>query len=126
MPEIAVVGRSNVGKSSLINSLLQRKALAKVSKQPGKTRALNVFAVATEDSALSRVLLVDFPGYGYARVSKSIRAQWAMIDSTWEDGTAAGRRIAGGKPVPAPQDQATIAWLVSSSPSVVVARKWTS
>ena len=49
VPEIAVVGRSNVGKSSLINSLLQRKGLAKVSRTPGKTRAVNLFAVATDD-----------------------------------------------------------------------------
>jgi len=77
--EIAFVGRSNVGKSSLINSLLQRKGLAKVSRTPGKTRAVNLFAVSTDDPALRRFLLADLPGYGYAKVSKSERAQWAPL-----------------------------------------------
>jgi GTP-binding protein len=78
-PEIAVVGRSNVGKSSLINSLLQRKGLAKVSRTPGKTRAINLFAVATDDPQLPRFVLADLPGYGYAKVSKAERAQWAPL-----------------------------------------------
>lgn len=78
-PEIAFVGRSNVGKSSLINSLLQRKGLAKVSRTPGKTRAVNLFTVATDDPALSRFVLADLPGYGYAKVSKAERAQWAPL-----------------------------------------------
>ena len=79
MPEIAVVGRSNVGKSSLINSLLQRKGLAKVSRTPGKTRAINLFSVTTDDPQLSRFVLADLPGYGYAKVSKAERAQWAPL-----------------------------------------------
>jgi GTP-binding protein len=78
-PEIAFVGRSNVGKSSLINSLLQRNGLAKVSRTPGKTRAINLFAVATDDSRLSQFVLADLPGYGYAKVSKTERAQWAPL-----------------------------------------------
>ena len=77
--EIAVVGRSNVGKSSLINSLLQRKGLAKVSRTPGKTRAINLFDVVTDDSQLPRFVLADLPGYGYAKVSKAERAQWAPL-----------------------------------------------
>lgn len=79
LPEIAFVGRSNVGKSSLINSLLQRKGLAKVSRTPGKTRAVNLFSVSTDDPALARFVLVDLPGYGYAKVSKAERAQWAPL-----------------------------------------------
>jgi GTP-binding protein len=79
VPEIAFVGRSNVGKSSLINSLLQRKGLAKVSRTPGKTRAVNLFTISTDDAALSRFVLADLPGYGYAKVSKSERAQWAPL-----------------------------------------------
>jgi GTP-binding protein len=78
-PEIAVVGRSNVGKSSLINSLLQRKGLAKVSRTPGKTRAINLFAVSTDDPQLARFVLADLPGYGYAKVSKGERARWAPL-----------------------------------------------
>lgn len=79
IPEIAFVGRSNVGKSSLINSLLQRKCLAKVSRTPGKTRAVNLFFVTTDDPALSRFVLADLPGYGYAKVSKTERSQWAPL-----------------------------------------------
>jgi GTP-binding protein len=78
-PEIAFVGRSNVGKSSLINSLLQRKGLAKVSRTPGKTRTINLFAVATDDPLLSCFVLADLPGYGYAKVSKTERAQWGPL-----------------------------------------------
>lgn len=79
MPEIAFAGRSNVGKSSLINSLLQRKGLAKVSRTPGKTRAVNLFSVSTDDPILARFVLVDLPGYGYAKVSKAERARWAPL-----------------------------------------------
>ncbi|WP_455243563.1 ribosome biogenesis GTP-binding protein YihA/YsxC [Petrachloros mirabilis] len=79
MPEIAFAGRSNVGKSSLINSLLQRKGLAKVSRTPGKTRAINLFSVSTDDPILARFVLVDLPGYGYAKVSKAERARWAPL-----------------------------------------------
>jgi GTP-binding protein len=81
--EIAVVGRSNVGKSSLINSLLQRKGLAKVSRTPGKTRAINLFAVVTDDPQLPRFVLADLPGYGYAKVSKAERARWAPLVETY-------------------------------------------
>lgn len=71
LPEFAFVGRSNVGKSSLINSLLQRR-IAKTSGTPGKTRLLNFFHVN------GQFLLVDVPGYGYAKVSKDERKQWEM------------------------------------------------
>lgn len=75
LPEIAFAGKSNVGKSSLINALLRRKALARTSSQPGKTQTINFYNV--EDS----LYFVDLPGYGYARVSKSERERWAkMID----------------------------------------------
>jgi len=79
VPEFAFVGRSNVGKSSLINALLRRKSLAKVSRTPGKTRAINLFSVSTDDPLMSRFLLVDLPGYGYANVSKDERARWAPL-----------------------------------------------
>ena len=72
-PEIAFVGRSNVGKSSLINSLLGRKNIAKISSTPGKTRALNFFRIN------NRFHFVDFPGYGYAKVSKKERMAWKML-----------------------------------------------
>lgn len=69
--EIAIVGKSNVGKSSLINFLLKTKKLAKVSSTPGKTQMINFFVI---DESL---MLVDLPGYGYARVSKEIQENWA-------------------------------------------------
>ena len=69
-PEIAFAGRSNVGKSSLINTLVQRKGLVKTSSKPGCTQLINFFLV-NEDLSF-----VDLPGYGYAKVSKKIRAQW--------------------------------------------------
>ena len=71
--EVAVVGRSNVGKSSLVNALSGRNGLAKVSKTPGRTRLLNCFAVT--DGAT----LVDCPGYGYAEASKAMRASWQVM-----------------------------------------------
>ncbi len=73
LPEIAFSGRSNVGKSSLLNRLVRRKALARVSRTPGKTREINFFAVNRE------LMLVDLPGYGYARVSMTQRAEWRPL-----------------------------------------------
>jgi GTP-binding protein len=73
LPEIAFSGRSNVGKSSLLNRLVRRKALARVSKTPGKTREINFFEVNRE------LVLVDLPGYGFARVSKDQRAEWRPL-----------------------------------------------
>ncbi len=79
LPEVAFVGRSNVGKSSAINSLLNRKAIAKVSTTPGKTQTLNFFRVTTADKTFSAFTFVDLPGYGYAKASKSVREQWGPM-----------------------------------------------
>jgi GTP-binding protein len=73
MPEIAFAGRSNVGKSSLINRLIKRKNLVKTSGKPGKTQSLNYFLL---DNSL---YLVDLPGYGYAKVSKKMQASWQTL-----------------------------------------------
>ena len=73
LPEIAFSGRSNVGKSSLLNKLVKRKALARVSQTPGKTREINFFKVNGE------FVLVDLPGYGFARVSKEARLTWKPL-----------------------------------------------
>jgi GTP-binding protein len=76
LPEIAFAGRSNVGKSSLLNSLVRRKSFARVSRTPGRTREINFFRVNNE------FVLVDLPGYGYARISKEKKAEWRpMIES---------------------------------------------
>lgn len=77
LPEIALAGRSNVGKSSLINKLIQRKNLARTSSQPGKTQQLNYYRVNQD------IYLVDFPGYGYAKVSKTQREQFGVMIETY-------------------------------------------
>lgn len=73
-PQIALAGRSNVGKSSLVNALANRKQLAKVSSTPGKTRSINFYRVEPEG-----FFVVDLPGYGYAQCSKTERQKWAML-----------------------------------------------
>ncbi len=73
LPEISFLGRSNVGKSSLINSLLQRKGLARTSNTPGRTQSINFFLIN------ERFYFVDLPGYGYAKVSKTMRADWGVM-----------------------------------------------
>src|SRR5512133_3786591 len=72
-PQFAFVGRSNVGKSTLINTLLNRRGVARVSSTPGKTQAVQYYIVN------ERIHLVDLPGYGYAKVSKSTRDEWAQL-----------------------------------------------
>jgi GTP-binding protein len=73
LPEVAFAGRSNVGKSSLLNALVRRKAFARVSKTPGRTREINFFAVN------GAFVLADLPGYGYARISKERQAEWKPL-----------------------------------------------
>src|ERR1700688_2188576 len=74
-PEIAFLGRSNVGKSSLINALIGSRE-AKVSSTPGRTRAINFFALHEGKKARHTLIFADLPGYGYAKISKSISAEW--------------------------------------------------
>lgn len=73
LPEVAFAGKSNVGKSSLINALMNRKALARTSSQPGKTQTINFYNV---NNAL---YFVDLPGYGYAKANEAIKAQWGKM-----------------------------------------------
>lgn len=75
--EIAIAGRSNVGKSTLINALVGRRALARISQKPGKTRLINFFDID------GKFHLVDLPGYGWAKVSKTERAKWEKIVETY-------------------------------------------
>ena len=77
LPEIAFAGRSNVGKSSLINTLLKRKGLARTSNKPGRTQEINFFSVN------NRLYFIDLPGYGYAKVPETIRKHWGPMVETY-------------------------------------------
>lgn len=81
LPEIAFLGRSNVGKSSLINSLVNRRRLARTSKEPGRTRAIHWYRLSREGGSC---YFVDLPGYGYARVTRQVREEeWAAMIETY-------------------------------------------
>ena len=86
-PEIAFAGRSNVGKSSLVNALTGRRALARASNQPGRTRQLNFFDLG------GRLILVDMPGYGYAQAAKEIKADWQGLMFDFLRGRPTLRRV---------------------------------
>ena len=119
--EIAVVGRSNVGKSSLINALANRKGLANVSKTPGRTQLLNCFALPDGTT------IVDCPGYGYAKVSKAQRAQWGAMVERYLTGREQLRMVmvlVDGEVGPTKLDQSILEWLREEGlPHQVVATK---
>lgn len=85
--EVAFVGRSNVGKSSIINALTNRRKLAKVSQTPGKTRLINFFLINND------FYLVDLPGYGYAKVSKKEKESWGKVIETYLNGREELKRV---------------------------------
>lgn len=121
LPEIAFAGRSNVGKSSLINCLLCRKALARTSGQPGKTQTLNFYLVN------SRLYLVDLPGYGYAKVPQKIRDNWQAL---LEDYLSKRESVKGvvlvidSRHQPSPLDMQMYQWLqYYNKPMFIVATK---
>jgi GTP-binding protein len=87
LAEIAFVGRSNAGKSSLINALTNRKTLARVSHTPGRTREINFFNLG------ERLILTDLPGYGYAKASKTMTAEWQKLIFAYLRGRASLRRV---------------------------------
>ncbi|OJY65123.1 MAG: YihA family ribosome biogenesis GTP-binding protein [Rhodospirillales bacterium 70-18] len=87
LPEIAFAGRSNVGKSSLLNALVGQKALARASHQPGRTRQLNFFDLG------GRLVLVDMPGYGYAQAAKSVKEDWQGLMFDFLRGRPTLRRV---------------------------------
>lgn len=87
LPEIAFAGRSNVGKSSLVNALTGRRTLARASSEPGRTRQLNFFNLA------NRLMLVDMPGYGYARVARSVKEDWQDMMFDYLRGRPVLRRV---------------------------------
>lgn len=120
--EVAFVGRSNVGKSSLINALANQRQLARVSNTPGRTQLINLFTVP------SGATLVDLPGYGYAKVPAAIRGDWQeMIE-----GYLLGREqlamvfvLVDGEIGPTPLDLQMLGWLRAEEvPHTVVATKW--
>jgi GTP-binding protein len=119
--EVAVVGRSNVGKSSLLNALANRKNLAHTSKTPGRTRLLNCFEVAPGAT------LVDCPGYGYASAPKAMRASWQRMIEGYllgREGLAMVLVLVDGEIGPTPLDTQLLAWLRAEGlPHTVVATK---
>lgn len=119
--EVAVVGRSNVGKSSLINALAKRTGLANVSKSPGRTQLLNCFALPDGTT------VVDCPGYGYAKVSKARRADWAAMIEHYLTGREPLRMVmvlVDGEIGPTKLDQSILEWLRGEGlPHQVVATK---
>jgi len=107
-PEVAFAGRSNVGKSSLINALVNRRRLVKTSSTPGRTQLINFFSV--NDS----LCLVDLPGYGYAKVPVAVRRKWGPMIETYLKGRetlAAVVLIMDIRRIPGVEEQNFIAWL---------------
>jgi len=127
LPEIAFVGRSNVGKSSMLNALTRREGLARVSSTPGRTRALQFFRVLRQDSPAARpraVRFCDLPGYGFAKVSKAERDAWgAMIEEYLREreGLVAVVLIVDARHPPAESDEDAAAFLRAAGRRVVVA-----
>lgn len=120
-PEFAFTGRSNVGKSTLLNTLMQRKGLAKTSGTPGKTQTLNFFLVN------ERFYFVDLPGYGYAKAPRSLQAQWGEHMTRYLMTRAPLRMAAAlvdARHKPTDQDLEMLALLeAAETPTVVVATK---
>jgi GTP-binding protein len=126
-PEVAFVGRSNVGKSSMLNALARRKGLARVSATPGRTRALQFFDVAFRPTPAARprqVRFCDLPGYGYAKVSKAERDRWAAMIEDYLRGRDVLRAvvlIVDARHPPADSDQDALAFLRGGGREVIVA-----
>jgi GTP-binding protein len=117
LPEVAFAGRSNVGKSSLINTLLHRKGLARTSATPGKTQAITFFLIN------QRFFLVDLPGYGYAKVPQAVQASWQPMVETYlqqRDTLRAVVHIVDLRHPPTVQDQQLREWLQHQRIGIVV------
>jgi GTP-binding protein len=121
LPEVAFAGRSNVGKSSLINKLVRRKKAARVSNTPGRTREINFFDVNGE------FVLADLPGYGYARVSKEAKAAWRPLIEGYLRGSPLLRGVVlllDARRVPTDDDLQMLEFLAHvGTPTIVVATK---
>ncbi|HEY6004256.1 MAG TPA: ribosome biogenesis GTP-binding protein YihA/YsxC [Anaeromyxobacter sp.] len=126
VPELAFVGRSNVGKSSMLNALARRKGLARVSSTPGRTRALQFFDVAYRPTPAARprqVRFCDLPGYGWAKVSKAERDRWAAMIEDYlrqRDVLRAVVLIVDARHPPAESDHDALAFLGAAGRKVVV------
>lgn len=119
-PQITMAGRSNVGKSSVINRLLDRKNFARVGNAPGKTSQVNYFLID------KKVYVVDLPGYGYARVSHAEKARWArLMEDYFADGQiTVGLLIVDARHKPTADDQTMAQWFHETGcPFIVVANK---
>jgi GTP-binding protein len=118
LPEIAFVGRSNVGKSSLLNALVRRRAFARVSRTPGRTREINFFRVNGD------FVLVDLPGYGYARVARTRRSEWQPLIQRYLRHTAQLRGIVlllDSRRQPTAEDRAMLEFLADLEIPTLVA-----
>ena len=121
LPEVAFLGRSNVGKSSLLNSLVRRRSLARTSNTPGRTQSINFFLIN------EAFYFVDLPGYGYAKVSKSMRADWGKMAEEYLSGRpnlVLSIHLIDARHEPTELDRQLNAWLIANgSPFVVAATK---
>lgn len=121
LPQVAFAGRSNVGKSSVINRLLNRKNFARVGAAPGKTTHINYFRID------EKLYLVDLPGYGYAKVSQAEKARWAGLIQSWFDDPglmSLGVLIVDARHKPTADDKVMADYFKASGrPYVVVANK---
>lgn len=120
-PEVAFAGKSNVGKSSLINAMMNRKAYARTSAQPGKTQTINYYNVNDE------IYLVDLPGYGYTRANVKVKEQWGkMVERYLRDSKQLKRvfLLVDSRHAPSENDRLMFDWIVSNGfRPVVVATK---
>jgi len=121
LPEISFLGRSNVGKSSLLNSLLNRKALARTSNTPGRTQSINFFLVN------GRLYFADLPGYGYAKVSKTMRADWGKMAEQYlaeREELVLSIHLVDSRHMPTELDRQLHEWLkVNQKEQIIVATK---
>ena len=121
LPQVVFAGRSNVGKSSVINRLLNRKNFARVGAAPGKTTHINYFLIDR------RLYLVDLPGYGYAKVSKAEKDRWGRLIESWFDDASLmtlGVQIVDARHKPTEDDRIMCNWFqLSGRPFAVVANK---
>jgi len=122
LPQIALAGRSNVGKSSLINKFINRKNLARTSSKPGKTQTLNFYRINND-----QFYFVDLPGYGFAQVSQSVKAQWGQFIDTYLNRCSQVRgviQIVDIRHAPSKDDVSMYEWLLSKNlPTLLVVTK---